>query len=151
MAFTHDQLAAAAELPVVVIQGVITVDGTTYGSVVRELMAVAKFVDEAQAMYANNLLVQAALLHFIDESGNINTGIDTDAVEHIPPGDVLEGVDYVMGLFAGLPELPGYQHFIYSLAEKVAHAAGTGLFGTGTRVSAHEAEFLDHLRARLNI
>src|SRR5690606_15558802 len=126
MGFTQEQLDAAAELPIVIIHGVISVDGTTYSSVARELLAVARFVDEAQVKYADNLLVQAALLGFVDESGNVNTGVDSEKVEHIPPGDVLAGVDYVLNLLAGLPELPGYKHFIYSLAEKIAMAAGNG-------------------------
>lgn len=149
MAFTQEQLDAAAELPVVIIHGVISVDGTTYSSVVRELMAVARFVDEAQVNYANNLLVQAALLRFVDESGNVNTGIDSEKVEYIPAGDVLGGVDYVLNLFVGLPELPGYKHFIYSLAEKIATAAGNGLLGTGAKVSDQEAALLQELRSRL--
>jgi hypothetical protein len=151
MGFTQEQLDAAVELPIVIIHGVISVDGTTYSSVVRELLAIARFVDEAQVTYADNLLVQAALLHFVDEEGNVNTGLDSETVEHIPPGDVLSGVDYVMNLFVGLPELPGYKHFIYSLAEKIATAAGTGLLGTGAKVSDQEAELLHHLRARLGI
>ena len=151
MAFTQDQLSAAAELPVIIIQGVITVDGTTYSSVVREMMAVAKFVDEAQIKYANNLLVQAALMRFIDESGNIDTGLDSEKVEHIPEGDVLASVDYVMNMFEGLPELPGYKQFLYTLAEKIATAAGTGLLGTGAKVSAEEAGLLQDLNARLGL
>jgi hypothetical protein len=149
MGFTQEQLDAAAELPVLIIHGVISVDGTTYSSVVRELMAIAKFVDEAQVDYANNLLVQAALLRFVDESGNVNTGLDSEKVEHIPPGDVLGGVDYVLNLFAALPELPGYKQFIYGLAEKIATAAGNGLLGTGAKVSDQEAALLHELQARL--
>jgi hypothetical protein len=151
MAFTPEQLNAAAELPVIIIQGVITVDGTTYSSVVRELIAIAKFVDEAQAAYAGNLLVQAALLRFIDESGNIDTGLDSNKVEYIPTDDVLASVDYVMDLFAGLPELSGYKQFIYDLAEKIATAAGTGLLGSGAKVSQEEAALLQALQARLGV
>ena len=151
MAFTQDQLSAAGELPVIIIQGVITVDGTTYSSIVREMMAVAKFVDEAQVKYANNLLVQAALMRFIDESGNIDTGLDSEKVEYIPEGDVLASVDYVMNMFAGLPELPGYKEFIYTLAEKIATAAGTGLLGMGAKVSPEEAGLLQDLKVQLGL
>jgi hypothetical protein len=151
MPFTQDQLSAAGELPVIIIQGVITVDGTTYSSIVREMMAVAKFIDEAQIKYADNLLVQAALMRFIDESGNIDTGLDSEKVEYIPEGDVLQAVDYVLNMFAGLPELPGYKQFLYILAEKIATAAGTGLLGMGAKVSPEEAAMLQDLRARLGI
>jgi hypothetical protein len=151
MAFTQEQLDAAAELPILIIHGVITVDGTTYSSVVREVMAVAKFIDRAQVDYANNLLVQAALLRFIDEEGNINTGLDAERVEHIPTEDVLAGVDYVLNLFQGLPELPDYKHFIFSLAEAIASAAGTGFFGMGAKVSDEEASILRSLQAQLGI
>ena len=151
MPFTPEQLSAAGELPVIIIQGVITVDGTTYSSVVREMMAVAKFVDEAQAAYAGNLLVQSALMRFIDESGNIDTGLDSNKVEYIPTDDVLASVDYVMDLFAGLPELLGYKQFIYTLAEKIATAAGTGLLGMGAKVSEEEAALLQALQARLDV
>jgi len=108
-------------------------------------------VDEAQIKYANNLLVQAALMRFIDESGNIDTGLDSEKVEHIPEGDVLASVDYVMNMFEGLPELPGYKQFLYTLAEKIATAAGTGLLGTGAKVSAEEAGLLQDLNARLGL
>lgn len=151
MAFTQEQLDAAAELPILIIHGVITVDGTTYSSVVREVMAVAKFIDQAQMDYADNLLVQAALMRFIDEEGNINTGLDADRVEHIPTQDVLAGVDYVLNLFQGLPELNGYKHFIFSLAESIASAAGTGFFGMGAKVSDEESAILRDLQAQLGL
>jgi hypothetical protein len=149
MAFTQQQLSAAAELPNVIIQGMITVDGTTYGSVVREFVALGKFIDEAQVAYANNLLVQSALLRFIDEEGNIQTGLDAERIEHIPPDQVLEGVDIVMEVLAGLPETPGYKQFIFTLAERIAGAAGGGLFGSGNRISQEEAALLEALRVRL--
>jgi hypothetical protein len=151
MAFTQDQLHAAGELPVIIIQGMITVDGTTYSSIVREMMVLAKYIDEAQVTYANNLLVQAALMRFIDESGNIDTGLDSEKVEHIPEGDVLASVDYVMTQFAGLPELPGYKQFLYTLAEKIATAAGNGLLGMGAKVSDEEANLLHDLKAQLGV
>jgi hypothetical protein len=149
MAFTQQQLSAAAELPNVIIQGMITVDGTTYGSVVREFVALGKFIDESQVAYANNLLVQSALLRFIDEEGNIQTGLDAERIEHIPPDQVLEGVDIVMEVLAGLPETAGYKQFIFTLAERIAGAAGGGLFGSGNRISQEEAALLEALRVRL--
>jgi hypothetical protein len=151
MAFTQDQLSVAAQLPLIVIQGVITVDGTTYVSVVREFMAVAGFVDEAQVAYADNLLVQAALLQFVDESGNVNTGLQSDNLEHIPPEEVLASVDEGMQWLAGLPELPGYKHFLFNLAERIAAAAGNTLLGTGAKISGEEAALLNELQARLGL
>ena len=151
MSFTNDQLAAAAELPLIIIQGVITVDGTTYMSVVREFMAVADYIDKAQVEYANNLLVQAALMSFIDKSGNIDTGLQSDKVEHIPVDEVLGSVDYVLNLLAGTPELQGYKVFIYNLAYRIANAAGNTLLGTGAKVSQQEADLLNALRGQLGV
>lgn len=151
MAFTQEQLAAATQLPLIVIQGVITVDGTTYVSVVREFMAIAGFVDEAQVNYADNLLVQAALLQFVDESGNVNTGLQNENLEHIPAEEVLASVDEAMHWLAGLPELPGYKHFILTMAQRIAGAAGNTLLGTGAKISAEEAALLNEIQRRLGM
>jgi hypothetical protein len=151
MAFTQEQLAAATQLPLIVMQGVITVDGTTYMSVMREFMAIGNFVDEAQVAYANNLLVQAALLQFVDESGNIDTGLQSEKVEFIPVEDVLASVDEAMQWLAGLPELPGYKHFILTLAQRIAAAAGNTLLGTGAKISAEEDYLLRALQQQLGL
>jgi hypothetical protein len=41
--------------------------------------------------------------------------------------------------------------FLYEMAGSVIAAAGTGIFGTGERVTAGEAQFLDALRQTLGL
>lgn len=152
MQFTQEQLQALADLPVVVIQGVIMVDGKG-GSVqiFREFLAVGNYVAEAEEKYQNNLLVQQALHYFIDEQGNIKSGMEGEAVMDISANDVLSSVDYVMNLLPETPEKAQFKVFIYELAQRVADAAGQGLLGSGARVTEEEAQFLAVLRAHLGV
>lgn len=152
MQFTQEQMQALADLPVVVIQGVIMVDGKG-GSfqIFREFLAVGNYIAEAEEKYHHNLLVQQALHYFIDEQGNIKSGLEGEAVMDVSQADVLTSVDYVLNLLPETPEKTQFKGFIYELAERVAAAAGQGLLGSGARVTPEEAEFLTALRARLGI
>ncbi len=46
-------------------------------------------------------------------------------------------------------ELADYKELIYSVGDRVANAAGSGLFGSGAKVSAKEAAVLEKLKAAL--
>jgi hypothetical protein len=46
-------------------------------------------------------------------------------------------------------EIQEYKEFIYACADRVANAAGSGLFGGGEKVSSQEAAALDRLKVAL--
>ncbi|WAL61454.1 hypothetical protein [Thermocoleostomius sinensis] len=48
-------------------------------------------------------------------------------------------------------EIQEYKEFIYACADRVANAAGSGLFGAGEKVSPQEAAALDQLRVALEL
>lgn len=48
-------------------------------------------------------------------------------------------------------EIQAYKEFIYACAERVANAAGEGLFGTGKKVSKKEAATLAQLKIALSL
>lgn len=43
------------------------------------------------------------------------------------------------------------KNFVFDLAERVTSASGSGLFGTGQKVSEGEAEFLNNLKGKLGL
>jgi len=48
-------------------------------------------------------------------------------------------------------EMREYKEFIYTCADRVANAAGSGLFGAGQKVSAKEAMALEQLKVALGV
>ncbi|MCC7207173.1 MAG: hypothetical protein IT323_07705 [Anaerolineae bacterium] len=116
---------------------------------ILEAGSLATFVSEAAEKYKGNPVVDGIAKMFAE--GPINEpDIDPNKLD---VGSVLNQVANLDGVLAGLggDTARGVKEFIYGMAEKVAGASGGGLFGSGQKVSADEAGFLNDLRARLGL
>lgn len=111
--------------------------------------ALAKFVSEAAEKFKGNPVVDG-IARMFKEGAVGEPNID---LKHLDIGSVLNqaaGLDGVLASLGG-DAARGVKEFIYGMAEKVAGAAGGGLFGSGQKVSAEEAGFLSDLRAKLGV
>lgn len=139
-------------LPVVmnVIGGLLkTSDAGMFGKL-REAGAIGGFIAETGQRYEGNPLM-SSLVSAIqgDEGMNILKNIDLKTLD---VSDVLNQVGNLDGVLASAgEEAAPIKSFIVELAEKVASAAGEGLFGSGDKVSAEEQTFLADLRAKLGV
>jgi hypothetical protein len=119
-----------------------------------EMSALARELVGATQHYPNNSIIQAVF--------------SEDALKHNSPGEVpkeltpenaadqaIEAINSATSLLstkATPEEVSEFKQFVYTAAEAVAKAAGSGLFGTGAqKVSDNEAATLSQLKAALGI
>jgi len=119
-----------------------------------EATALAKEVAGVAKKYPNNTIIQGV---FSDEA--IKKFSPGDAPKDITPDNAADqAIAAITDAIATLEtkatpeEISEYKQFIYSAAEHVANAAGSGLFGTGkTKVSDTEAAVLTKLKVALSV
>ncbi len=119
-----------------------------------EMSALAKELVGATKHYPNNSIIQAVF--------------SEDNLKHNSPGEVpkditpenaadkaIEAINSATSLLstkATPEEVTQFKQFVYSAAEAVANAAGSGLFGSGSaKVSDKEAATLAKLKAALGV
>ncbi len=111
----------------------------------REMTAFTQYLTKAGDLFAGNALVQQLLPNllrgdFLQSPAPFNN-----------PNDLFEAMG---NLGQALPmDEAGNQvrQFIYGLAEAVAGASGSGLFGMGKKIDDHESYFLDFLKEKLGL
>lgn len=119
-----------------------------------EAAAMAKEIVAASKTYPDNTLIQAA---FSEES--LKKMSPTDPGKDLTPENAtdkaiaaINNALTIVNTKASPEEVSEYKQFIYATADRVAHAAGEGLFGSGaTKVSANEAAALTKLKAALGV
>lgn len=142
--YSPEQLHGLAEAVNSVLGGVMQAGGSGLFGMLREGMAAMGFLKEMQENFAENDLIQQ-VLGLVLEKG-------THSGEALP-----ESADYlgqIQGALAGLQnDAIGeqFKQMLYQFAERVAGAAGQGLFGTGEKISHGEADFLGQLKQTLGI
>ena len=109
---------------------------STYVGKVLELLAVRRLLEQAYLRYPHHDVV-ARLAEVMRQRA--------DAPPHLPKDFSLEAT---LSLLPGADDL---RRFLYELAECRVAAAGSGLFGTGQKVTAREARFLEELRLELGL
>jgi hypothetical protein len=119
-----------------------------------EATALAKEIVGATKSHPDNALIQAV---FSDE--NLKKASPADAGKDITPDNAVDKA--VAAINAALAivnakatpeEVSDYKQFIYATADRVANAAGEGLFGTGSqKVSEKEAATLGKLKEALGV
>jgi len=112
----------------------------------REAGAIATYLKEAETKFAGNAIIEQV-------SSTLLTGGDIDLPDlmDINLSDVLRDVGNLTEVLHTLPGGDQVRTFVYELAERVAGAAGGGLFGGGQKVSAGEQQMLAALRAQLGL
>jgi hypothetical protein len=117
-----------------------------------ESAALAKELTGAANNYPNNSIIQSVLTPDVLKQTPMQPPKD------ITPDNVLDvaitklnGVVDMLGSKATPAEVTEFKSFVYQCAERVANAAGEGLFGSGEKVSAKETAALNKLKAALGI
>lgn len=111
----------------------------------REAGSVGVFLKEAAEEFEGSELIGGLLSGLKDFDFNI----DLDNLDPAAALDDLGGLDDLLGGLGG--EADNVKGFIMGLAEKVAGAAGGGLFGSGEKISAGEQQFLADLKGKLGL
>lgn len=119
-----------------------------------EATALAKEVGGVAKKYPNNSIIQGV---FSDEA--IKSFSPGEAPKDLTPDNAADqAIAAITDALTTLEtkatpeEISEYKQFIYSAAEHVANAAGSGLFGTGkSKVSATEAAVLTKLKVALSV
>jgi len=111
----------------------------------REVGSVGEFLKEAAEEFEGNELIGGLLSGLKDFDLNID-------LDNLDPAAVLDNLGGLDDLLGGLgDEASDVKGFILRLAEKIAGAAGGGLFGTGDKISASEQQFLTDLKSKLGL
>lgn len=114
---------------------------------VRELLALGSFLSLSLEKYGQHELM-ADLINDLKENGKSITSekepIEVGDIDHL-----VNRANEILAAKADETEAQAYRAFVYELAYEVANASGDGFFGTGARINAKEADFLQNLKARL--
>jgi hypothetical protein len=153
--YTPEEIKAIVSAPMNVGMAVAMVDMGIVSTAV-EATAMTKEIVGASKKYPNNSIIQAA---FSDESLK-TTKMDKPEVsaEEVKSGAFVDKAiaeaNQVVTLLQGKAsdaEISEYKQFIYDCGNTVAHAAGSGLFGSGAKVSEAEAATLAKLKTALGL
>lgn len=124
-----------------------------------EAAAMTKEITGASAKYPNNSLIQAAFSEEAIRSGKVKMKAPEVKAEQMADGVLTDrAIAAVNSAIASLAvtanpaEIQEYKLFVYSVAEAVAKAAGSGLFGSGDpKISDKEANTLAKIKAALGV
>lgn len=153
--FTLDELKAIAQAPVLTGLAVSMVD-LGLVSTVPEAAALSKEIAEAATKYLNNSVIQSVFSEEVIRSGKVKLDKPEVKPEDVQSGkivdDAIAAINSALALLNGKAtpeEITEYKGFVYDCAEAVANAAGSGLFGSGAKVSDKEAAALTKFKAAL--
>ncbi len=155
--FIPEELKVIAEAPVMVGMAVSIIDPGII-STVPEAAALSREVVGAAKKYPNNSIIQSVFSETALKSGTTKLDRPDIKPEDVQSGAVVDraivsvhaALDVLNGK-ATLEEIQEYKEFVYACAEAVANAAGSGLFGSGQKVSDKEATVLTRLRTALSM
>jgi hypothetical protein len=120
---------------------------------IRETRSISEFMGSAAENYAGNPLVEGIIGALTGGSDEFKDLLD-DAPDlgNLDLDSVLATVTEADGLLAGFGEVgTQFKLFLMDLVGKVVTASGSGLFGTGQKVSEQEAQYVSALRERLGL
>jgi hypothetical protein len=153
--FTAEELSAIVAAPMQVGMAVAMVDMGIVSTAI-EAAAMTKAVTGAAKKYPQNDIIQAAF----SEASLKQAKFDKPDLQ---PEDVKSGMfveqaiaeaTQVIAMLqdkATAADINEYKQFIYDCGDAVAQAAGSGLLGTGAKVSAAEAATLAKLKTALDL
>lgn len=119
-----------------------------------EMSALARELVGATQHYPNNSIIQSV---FSEEALKHNTPgeVPKDLTPENAADQAIAAINSATSLLstkATPEEVNEFKHFVYTAAEAVANAAGSGLFGSGAqKVSDKEAATLAKLKAALGV
>lgn len=156
--YSSDEIAKVAGAVMVSGMAVAMVDMGVISTAI-EAAAMAKEVAGAAKRYPNNTIIQSLFSEEAVEKAKAQgtAKVEIKAEDMKPETAVDTATKAIAEALAILhskatpEEIKEYKEFIYSCAEAVANAAGSGLFGTGAKVSPTEAAALARLKATLEL
>lgn len=156
--YTSQELSTIAEAPMMIGMAVAMVDMGIVSTAI-EAAAMSKQIAGAAEKYPNNSIIQSVFSDTVLRSGAVKVDKPDIKAEDVKSGVVVDkaivavnaAVDVVSGK-ATPEEITEFKQFIYSCADAVANAAGSGLFGSGSsKVSSEEAAALAKIKTALSI
>lgn len=153
--YTAEELNAIVAAPMNVGMAVAMVDMGIVSTAI-EAAAMTKQIAGAAKKYPDNAIIQAAfseeaLKHTKLEKPDIKADdIESGAFVDHAIADATQVIAMLEGK-ATAADVNEYKQFIYDCGDAVAKAAGSGLLGTGAKVSAAEANTLAKLKAALDL
>lgn len=155
--FTLEEAKTIAQAPVMAGLAISMVDVGIL-STVPEAAALGKEVAGAATKYASNSVIQAVFSEEALKSGTVKLDKPEIKAEDVEAGVLVDqaiaAINAAVGLLDGkatVAEIQEYKEFILTCAEAVAKAAGSGLFGSGAKVSDKEAAALAKIKAVLGV
>lgn len=153
--YTPEEIKAIVTAPMNVGLAVAMVDMGIISTAI-EATAITKEIAGAAKKYPHNSIIQAAF----SEAALKSTKLDKPEItpDEVKTGAFVESalqtastVIAMLESTASATEITEYKQFIYDCGDAVANAAGSGLFGTGAKVSAEEAATLVKLKTALGL
>jgi len=153
--FTPEEMNTIAEAPMLTGLAVALVDMGLVSTAV-EAAAMSKEIAGAAEKYPNNSVIQTVFSKEAIKQGTVKLEKPEIKPEDVKSGAVTDQA--IASIQAALTTLDGkatadeirqYKEFIYACANAVANAAGSGLFGSGAKVSEQEAAALVRIKSAL--
>jgi hypothetical protein len=150
--YTPEQLTILTALPSEVMMAAMLADLSGPIAAFREVAAGMKFINEAKIRFPTNQLIQGVSQDPASASSH-GQHLELSTPEEIEAGKVelQRRIDQALSLLANDAEAQEFKEFLVHIAEQVVSAAGTGLFGSGVKVSEAEARFVDFLKHHLGL
>ncbi|MGG6292837.1 hypothetical protein ACQ4M4_00315 [Leptolyngbya sp. AN02str] len=156
MTYSSSELSTLAAAPMMAGLAVALADFGVVSTAI-EATAMSKEIASAAQKYPNNSVIQSVFAEEVIRSGAVQLEKPQVTPEDVQSGAVVDqAIASIQSALAALngkatdAEIAEYKQLIYTAAEAVANAAGSGLFGSGkTKVSVEEADALSKLKAAL--
>jgi hypothetical protein len=138
--YTGEQRALLLDAAAEVLVAAVAAERTGPIQYFREIMAAGRYLYDARRRYRDNALVQDLFSHAEERN------VDLDEVTR---EKLLKRIEEVGSIVHDDAEGTEFKRFLLELAERVAEASRSGLFGR--RLSPNETVFLDQLKERLGL
>jgi len=137
-------------LPIIqdVIGGALKTSGAGAFGKMREVGSLAGFLRSAPQVFAGSELIKG----LVSSLGDLDfSNMDLDDLDTSSVMDEVSNLDDLLNAAGLTDEAENVKRFILGLAENVAAASGSGVFGSGEKVSSDEASYLENLKVTLDL
>jgi hypothetical protein len=156
--YTPDELKTLASAVMISGMAISMVDVGIVSTAI-EATALGQEVASAAKKYPTNSIIQSLFSEEAvkqgKEAGTLKIEVKPEEMKpEVAVDTAIAKVNAAMEILNGKAtpeEIQQFKEFIYNSAEHVANAAGSGIFGTGSKVSATEAAALTKLKAALGL
>jgi hypothetical protein len=143
-----DQIQSLVQAALKILQGIMSIGSGTVVGIMREGSAAFSYLKEAEGKFAGNVIIQQMI------QGMRAKPADPDAPHEDDDKDAMTLLNEAAGTFGllGIDEASmNVKRFLLELTAKVAGAAGSGILGTGQKISEQEQDFINQLRGILGV